>query len=298
MPTSGRRLAYARYLTSGKHPLVARVLVNRFWMHHFGRGLVDTPGEFGLRSAGPSHPELLDWLAADFQENGWQLKRLHKLIMTSRTYRQVSQRNEAAEQVDSDNRLLWRMPVRRLEAEVIRDAILAVSGKLNDEPFGPAVPVATNEGGIVTVGGGTVSDDKKELKRSVYIQVRRTQPVAMLEAFDVPDTEPNCERRVSSTVATQSLTMLNSQFVIQQSQAFADRVLSESGDEATTDQLISSAWQLAFQAPPAPEELAAMQRFLAAQLSGADAEKPEQRRLALAALCQVLMNSNRFLYID
>ena len=298
LPTTGRRLAYAEYLTSGKHPLVARVLVNRFWMHHFGQGLVETPGEFGLRSNPPSHPELLDWLAADFQENGWKLKRLHKLIMTSRTYQQSSLRNQKSQAIDSDNRLLWRMPVRRLEAELIRDAILAVSGTLNDQPFGPAVPVGVNPGGIITVGGGTISEDRKELKRSVYIQVRRTQPVAMLEAFDAPQMEPNCERRVSSTVATQSLTMLNSQFIIKQSQAFAERVLEIAGENVDGEHLVQTAWKLALADEPTPNELAAMKSFLSEQLPTADAAKPEERVAALAALCQVLLNSNRFLYID
>lgn len=297
LPTSGRRLAYAHYLTTGKHPLVARVLVNRFWLHHFGRGLVETPGEFGLRSSGPSHPELLDWLASDFQEHGWRLKRLHKLMMTSRTYRQASYRDEKYEQIDSDNRLLWRMPVRRLESEVIRDAILAVSGTLSTQQFGPAVPVIVNEGGIVTVGSSANSGDKKQ-KRSIYIQVRRSQPVAMLDAFDAPQLEPNCEQRVSSTVATQSLTMLNSQFIIEQSREFAERVLNECGVEASPAKLIEMAWQLALADDPSAAEMSALQTFLEEEMPDFKAGQLEQRRAALSALCQVLLNSNRFLYID
>jgi len=297
--TTGRRLDYARYLTSGKHPLVARVLVNRFWHHHFGRGIVESTGDFGKQGLQPSHPELLDWLAADFMQQGWTLKRLHKLIMTSRTYRQASSQNEAGNQVDSQNRLLWRMPVRRMEAEIIRDAILSVSGQLNRERFGPPIPVATDQTGIFTVGGGAISDDKRELKRSIYIQVRRTKPVAMLEAFDSPQMEPNCERRVVSTVATQSLALLNSNFILQQADAFAQRTLADTGVKSKLTDRITRAWQRAYSRKPKPVELRAATEYLKQQQTAFAAAKVKApAKTALASLCQVLLCSNEFLYVD
>ena len=294
LPTTGRRLAYARYLTSGRHPLVARVLVNRFWQHHFGRGLVETTGEFGRQGSEPSHPQLLDWLASDFMQGGWRLKRLHRRIMTSRTYQQSSQRRAEAEAVDGENRMLWRMPVRRLEAEAVRDAMLAVSGQLNREAFGKPISVAVTEGGIVDVAGGAVSPDRRELKRSIYIQVRRSQPVAMLDAFDAPQMEPNCSRRVVSTVAPQSLAMLNSDFVLRQSSALADRVVADS-----TADSIHQLWRLAYGRKPTNNELQLAEHFLLEQTQNFNADTVEDaKRAALASLCQVLFGSNEFLYVD
>ena len=184
MSTSGRRLAYARYLTNGKHPLTARVIVNRVWMHHFGRGIVETPGDFGTLGSRPTHPQLLDWLTDDFVTHGWRLKRLHKLIMTSSVYRQQSLRSDDLDAADPDNNLYARMSVRRLEAEVIRDAMLSASGKLNRKMFGTAVPVREDEVGQVVVGidttdsagrptGKVVPLEGEEFRRSVYITVRR-----------------------------------------------------------------------------------------------------------------------------
>lgn len=300
LPTTGRRLAYARYLTSGKHPLVARVLMNRFWMHHFGQAIVDSTGDFGSRSSIPTHPELLDWLAADFMEQGWQLKRIHRLIMTSRTYKQTSAgHSEKAATIDADNRLFWRMTMRRLEAESIRDAILAVSGELNREQFGAPVPVALADSGIITVGAGKISKDRRELKRSIYVQVRRTQPVTMLSAFDAPSMEPNCERRVFSTVATQSLALLNSEFMRKQSEAFAQRVLKAAGKDADDLQLIKTAWKLALSSEPSAAELKALQNNYALQLNEYQAKKvKEPRQEALSAVCHVLFGTNQFLYVE
>jgi len=300
LPTTGRRLAYARYLTNGKHPLVARVLMNRFWMHHFGQAIVDSTGDFGSRSSVPTHPELLDWLAADFMEQGWQLKRIHRLIMTSRTYKQTSAtHSEKAAAIDSDNRLYWRMTMQRLEAESIRDAILAVSGELNREQFGEPVPVALADSGIITVGAGKVSKDRRELKRSIYVQVRRTQPVTMLNAFDAPSMEPNCERRVFSTVATQSLALLNSEFMRNQSEAFAKRVLTTAGKDADDTKLIKTAWKLALSSEPSPAELQALEKNFALQLKEYQTKKAKQpREEALAAVCHVLFGTNQFLYVE
>ncbi len=298
LPTTGRRLAYARHLVGGDHPLVGRVLVNRFWMHHFGRGLVPDPAEFGVRSAGPSHPELLDWLASEFVARGWSLKEFHRLVMSSRTWKQSSAPNAAALAVDSDNRLLWRMAPRRLEAESVRDAILAVSGSLNPEAYGPPVPVAPDEGGLFSVGGGSVSEDRAELRRSVYVQQRRTQPVAMLEAFDAPRMEPNCERRVSSTVATQALELMNGSFVLARSEELASRLLEEFGDPSATEGLVEQAWTAAFGTVPDETQRADLAYFLETQTKLLEANGDDAARLALASLCQVLFQTNQFLYIE
>jgi len=298
LATTGRRLAYARHLTTGEHPLVGRVLVNRFWMHHFGSGLVSDPGEFGVRSTGPSHPELLDWLASEFVERGWSLKEFHRLVMSSRTWRQSSAPDPAALALDSDNILLWRMPPRRLEAESVRDAILAVSGTLNPLPFGPPVPVAQDAGGLFSVGGGADSEDGAELRRSVYVQQRRTEPVAMLEAFDAPRMEPNCERRVSSTVATQALELMNGSFVLARSEDFAKRLLEECGDSAAPEEIVARAWAAAYGTEPDETRRAELAYFLERQEELLADSGEDAPLLALASLCQVLFQTNQFLYID
>lgn len=294
LPTTGRRLAFARSLVSGDHPLVPRVLINRFWMHHFGQAFVDSTGDFGSRAHPPSHPELLDWLAADFVRHGWKLKRFHRLVMTSRTYRQASTRSPEAEEIDADNRLLWRMPVRRLESEAVRDAILAISGELTSEAFGPPVPVTVDDVGLVTVSSGPAG-----WKRSLYTQYRRTQPVYLLEAFDNPNMEPNCEQRTASTVATQSLTLMNDPFIVRQAKSFADRVARESGENASLADRITHAWRLAYGRPPTEDELQLLKRYVAQQSDDFQQRKlDDPERYALSSLCQVIFASNTFLYID
>ncbi len=222
--TSGRRLAYARYLTSGNHPLLGRVLVNRIWMHHFGRGLVDTPGDFGMLGGLPSHPELLDHLALKLAAEGWSLKRLHKTIMLSTVYRQSSQRRAPQEAIDNENRLLGHFPVQRLDAEAIRDRMLLVSGRLDRQAFGPAIPVAED-----FVGQVLPADDSS--RRSIYLQARRTKPVSFLAAFDAPVMTVNCERRVASTTSPQSLMLMNSDFVLNQAAALAQRLRAETNND-------------------------------------------------------------------
>jgi len=269
-------------------------------MHHFGQAIVDSTGDFGSRAATPTHPDLLDWLAADFMEHGWELKRIHRLIMTSRTYRQTSaSHSEKAMAVDADNGLLWRMNLRRLEAESIRDAILAVSGELNRDQFGAPVPVSLADSGIITVGSGKISPDRRELKRSIYIQVRRTQPVTMLNAFDAPSMEPNCEQRVSSTVATQSLALLNSEFMREQSVAFAKRVLATAEKSADAAKLVQTAWKLALSSEPSAAELQALEKHFELQLTEYQAKKvKDPRQEALTSLCHVLFGTNQFLYVE
>ncbi len=315
LQTTGRRLAYAEYLTSGKHPLVARVLVNRFWMHHFGKGIVSTPGDFGRLGDPPSHPELLDWLASDFMANGWSLKHLHRLIMTSTAYRQAL-RTIPRDDVDPDNRLLSGWSLQRLDAEALRDSLLSVSGKLNRKRFGPPVPVMPDRVGQIVIGienqnagrpGAKIDMKGEEYRRSVYVQVRRSRPLAMLDAFDAPRMSPNCECRPSSTVAPQALMLMNSDFVLQQSILIAQRVVKEVGRER--DAQLRRAWELTFCELPSENEFKHAQRFViqqteylrksreAGKLKESDPQKTPDL-LALASFCQALVSSNRFLYVD
>ena len=217
LPTTGRRSAFAKWLTSGKHPLVARVIVNRVWMHHFGRGLVGTPTDFGKLGTKPTHPKLLDWLADEFVQQGWSLKKLHRLIMTSTVWRQSS---EITADNDGPNDDYRRKPLVRLEAESIRDRMLAASGELSRDLFGKPAAIKEDDTGQVVVSG-----DQK--RRSLYIQMRRSRPVAMMQAFDAPVMETNCECRPTSTVATQSLMLLNGGFILAQSAKLAIRVEKE-----------------------------------------------------------------------
>jgi hypothetical protein len=295
-PTSGRRLAYARHLTSGRHPLVGRVLANRLWLHHLGRGIVDTPGDFGLLGQQPTHPELLDWLAGELVRQGWSLKRMHRLIMTSTVYRQSSRRDPAKDAIDTGNALYGRYAVRRLEAEALRDRILATSGRLDRRLFGPPVPVMED-----AVGQGIAPDDKP--RRSVYLQGRRSKPVAFLTTFDGPGGELNCDRRISSTTAPQSLMLMNSDFVLQQAGHFARRLLSETpaGDASTVrDRRLALAWQLSYQRPIEPDELVAGRRFLDRQraLHQAAKGKTDPDLASWTDLCQQLLSSNELLYVD
>lgn len=321
--TSGRRLAFAKWLTSPTNPLVARVLVNRVWLHHFGRGLVNTPTDFGAMGERPSHPELLDWLASDFMQNGWQLKRLHKLIMTSTAYRQSSARNAKFEQRDPENRLYWRKPILRLDAEVIRDSMLAASGSLNTKMFGTPVPVRPDIHGQIVVGEDKTQGDNKmpvesalngeEFRRSIYIQMRRSRPLAMLNSFDAPVMEVNCEKRQSSTVATQSLMLMNSEFTLDQAARFANRLRKEAGDDAQKQ--IARAWNVAFGRNPSSTELADASAFLRQQAEhlksieppGDGKSKKDDKKKALqvapemqplTSLCQSLLSANEFLYVD
>jgi hypothetical protein len=322
LPTTGRRLAFARTLTDGKHPLTARVLVNRVWMHHFGRGIVGSPGDLGVLGERPTHPELLDWLADDFMTNGWQLKRFHKLIMRSAAYRQTASIVESKpgagpspQAIDPDNRLLWRMPVRRLEAEAIRDSILAASGKLTIKMFGPPVPVMEDEVGQFVVGienkngenrpGAVIPLHGEEFRRSIYVQVRRSRPLAVLDTFDAPAMEPNCEARAASTVAPQALLFMNNDFVLSQSAYMAERVQREAGGDARAQ--IALAWRLAYAGEPTEDEAKEAVAFLAAQAeqfrskppAGTDkTPAPDPALRALTIFCQALLSSSRFLYVD
>ncbi|QDT40808.1 Planctomycete cytochrome C [Gimesia alba] len=310
LPTTGRRLAYANYITSGQHPLTARVFVNRLWLHHFGKGIVASPTDFGKLGIPPTHLELLDWLANDFVTHGWKIKRLHKMLMTSTAYRQSSQRSDEYDVADPDNLLYGHMPVRRLEAETIRDSIIAVTGKLKTDLYGQPVPVKEDEVGQIVVGvanvdsagrqGKAIKMDDRKFRRSIYVAVSRSKPLAVLDMFDAPKMEPNCEKRSSSTVAPQSLLMMNSGFMVEHAEYFAERLEKEqAGNQA---EQVKLAWMLAFGKEPSTEEVQQSVEFIKSQIpqfkttAKAAGKTPEQ--LALATFCQALLSSNGFLYVD
>ncbi len=309
--STGRRLAYARLLTNGQHPLTARVFVNLVWMHYFGRGLVATPGDFGMSGERPSHSELLDWLAQDFVSHGWDQKRLHRMILTSTTYRQSSVRRPDLDAVDPENRLLGRMHLRRLDAEEIRDAVLSVAGQLDARLGGPSVPVTVNSEGKVVLGvrlqrdgirAGVDGSSAAGARRSVFIQAQRKQPLDMLATFDQPEMTPNCELRRPSTVATQALWFLNDAEIVQRSMELAELLTTQHADDAAhLDDLFT---RLFAQRTTDDERLACLE-FLraqadhfAAQASTSDQQAADPNRQALAILCQTLLASNRFLYVD
>lgn len=310
--TTGRRLAFAKRLTDGTHPLAARVFVNRVWMYHIGRGLVNTPSDFGLSGEQPSHPALLDWLADDFVRHDWNLKRLHRMILLSTTYRQQSKRTAAHDSVDPENELLGRMNLRRLEAEAIRDAILAVSGKIDNSLGGPSAPVTEDAEGKTVIGVRRVKDGLKAgvdranaeaFRRSIYIETQRSLPLNLLATFDQPVMNPNCSVRRPSTVATQSLWFLNDEFIIDASRRLAESILgaSEIVDSKHLDQLFVRL----FAALPSESEINECAVFLEGQAnelqrisSDANESVSTTNVQAFRMLCQMLLASNRFLYVD
>jgi len=354
MATSGRRLAYARWLTSGQHPLVARVLVNRIWLHHFGKAIVGTPSDFGALGERPTHPALLDWLARELTDHDWNLKRLHKLIMMSTVYRQASTPYMAGPNkkgpnakgpvthgpgaegsvIDGANRLYWKKPIRRLEAEVLYDRILATCGLLENRLYGPPVPIQADDTGQTVV-------QPQARRRAIYVKVRRTQPVALLQAFDAPVMVVNCQRRPASTVPTQSLMLMNSPFILAHAQKFAERICklaatedvsnpaakagqaptsAQSSGQANPSQpdwshCVGLAWRWTFGRLPSQQEQSAAEDFLQRQFLACFQRLPAEpqakehpsdlagkrsaaKARALASLCQVLFSANEFLYVD
>jgi hypothetical protein len=316
-PTSGRRLAFARWLTQPDHPLTTRVVVNRLWLHHFGEGLVSTPDNFGRTGAAPSHPELLDWLATELPHQGWSLKAMHRLMVTSTAYRQTTESHryeiarwrlpesslgaallawralvgqDPAAVVDPGNRLLWRQRLRRLEAESLRDSVLAVAGNLQSQPFGPPVPVIRQADGEVTTAA-----DATGARRSIYLQVRRSQPITLLQVFDQPRMETNCTRRSVSTVASQALTLLNSDFLIHEAGLFAERVEREGGADQA-----GLALRLAFGRGATPSERAHLTSFVDAQTARhrTAGTSTDARHRALTDLCHLLLCANEFVYVE
>ncbi len=307
--TSGLRTALARWLVHPKHPLTSRVMVNRIWQYHFGEGLVRTPDNFGSKGARPTHPELLDWLATEFVRLDWSVKAMHRLIMSSSVYRQVSHKDESNAGIDPENRLWWRMPLRRADGEVIRDSMLAASGTLNLQMHGPPVAVEVDEQGeAVTAVEATAR------RRSIYLAQRRSRMLTLLKLFDAPAMEYTCPRRERSTLSTQALHLLNSNFTISMSRHFARRILHEM-PEAGEKERLDYAFRVAFGRQPSDRELTWTTSFLdrqeehhmaaPKQPAGTEAAPPPEelpapdpRLLAWSDLCHMLMSANEFVYID
>ena len=299
--TTGRRLALARWLTQPKHPQTARVMVNRIWQHHFGTGLVTTPGNFGSNGSRPSHPELLDWLATEFVQRGWSFKEMHRLIMTSSAYRQSSRTAADILGVDPGNRLLSRFPLQRLDADALRDSILKVAGRLDTTPFGPADEVEVKPDGEVVA-----KPTEHGYRRSVYVLQRRSKPVTALETFDAPLLTPNCLRRPHSTVSSQALQLENSDLVRESARFMAGRVIDAAGDDLQKQ--IERVYWTTLSRPPTPEEaqlagdtLRGLTREWRTHLESEIPAEPIAAKagwLALASLCQTYLNSAEFLYVN
>jgi hypothetical protein len=273
------RASLANWITDPQHGaghLAARVIVNRLWQHHFGRGIVATPNDFGAQGEKPTHPELLDWLATDLIHNGWRLKRLHKLIMTSAVYTQSDEFDEQRAAVDRENQYLWRRAPRRLEAEAIRDSLLHVAGMLDTTMYGP----------------GTL--DPSMRRRSVYFFIKRSQLIPMMMLFDWPEHLVSIGQRASTTIAPQALAFMNSPQCRQYADGFAQRISAMPQDEA-----VRTAYRLAFGRLPTEREQQLSLEFLVQQQSAyqvAGTQQPEYQ--ALVDFCQTLMSMNEFVYID
>ena len=311
--SSGRRLALAKWLTdpdTRAGALVARVMVNRIWAQLFGEGLVSTLDNFGKMGARPSHPELLEWLASSFQRDGWRVKPLVRTLMLSGAYRQDSSRTSEAitanqpdpNEVDPGNSLLWRMRTRRLESEVIRDSMLAISGKLDKTLGGPPIPTRVESDGMVILDEDRLTSPGEKYRRSLYLVARRRFNLSMLGVFDHPVMSTNATHRQASAVVLQSLMMLNDAEVNEQSGFFAERVLETAG--AQVEDQIDAAFRMALGRSPAPDEMGWARgfydresaRYRAAAHGVSDAAPPSQA--ALGGLCHVLFNSNEFLYVE
>ncbi|MBL8234982.1 MAG: DUF1553 domain-containing protein, partial [Bryobacterales bacterium] len=288
-PTRGWRFTLARWIASAENPLTARVMVNRIWQHHFGTGIVATPSDFGANGERPTHPELLDWMAHRFVEEKWSIKAMHRLMMTSGAYRQSSENTAAnGNGKDSDNKLLWRFPRRRLQAEEIRDSILMISGRLNPERGGPSVfpPLPEDLADFARYGrGGALmweTNEKEEdaRRRSVYTFQRRSMPLPMMAAFDAPVFSESCERRSSTTTPLQALSMLNGNLIQEEASQLARRISAAAGSDR--DAQIARAFEHVLNRKPSPAEMAKFRAF-----GG-----------GLDAVCRILLNSNEFLYLD
>ncbi len=280
-PEPQRRLALAQHLTNADHPLTTRVIVNRIWQHHFGTGIVDTPSDFGQMGSRPTHPELLDRLATDFVEGGWSLKRLHRRIVLSKTFRQTSRPRAEALKIDADSRLLWRFPPRRLEAEAIRDSILRASGKLNLQMGGPGFSLFQQRGGLSDYSA-IETFDESGWRRMVYAHKIRMQSADIFGTFDCPDAGQMKPKRTQSITPTQSFGLFNSPLLIRQSNLFAERIRNEVGDKVG-DQ-VDRAFVIALSRPPTHSERTRM------------VELVEQE--GLSQLCRVIMNTSEFIYIQ
>jgi hypothetical protein len=296
--TSGRRLVLADWLASQDNPLTARVLVNRLWQYHFGRGIVRSSNDFGFQGTRPTHPELLDWLASEFMapSTGWRWKPLHRLILTSNAYRMSSKANPKALAVDPANDLFWRFDMRRLSAEEIRDSILAVSGNLNLKMFGPSVypeiPAEVLAGQSVPGRGWGKSSPEEQARRSVYVHVKRSLLYPILESFDLAEADRSTPVRFSTTQPTQALGMLNGDFLNKQAALFAERLRREAGRDTSAQ--VRQALHLATAREPSDAET----RRGVDLIRGLETQNAASAEAALQAFCLLVLNLNEFVYLD
>jgi len=294
--TTGRRLAWANWLTERGSPqasLLARVTVNRIWQQYFGAGIVSTPDNLGVSGARPTNPELLDWLAAKFMEDGWSLKKLHRLILESAAFRQSSAPRDRAVARDPDDRLLWRYPMRRLDAEAIRDAMLAVCGRLGTKTNGVYVPTPRNGAGEI------ITDESKPdaFCRSIFLQQRRTQVPTFLGTFDAPSVVFNCTRRAATTMPLQSLSLLNSEFAVKRGEDLARRLQKDCGNDIAAR--VRRGFLLACCREPDKVERKAAMDFLAEQRAAyAGKTETEVELRSWSDFCQSLFGLNAFLYLE
>ena len=283
--TSGRRLALAQWLASPQNPLTARVIVNRIWHHHFGRGIVATLDNFGKMGESPTHPQLLDWLAVEFMNRGWSIKQMHRLIMTSEAYQMASAFEDASDrEKDPQNQYLWRFRPQRLDAEIVRDGILAASGQINLTIGGPPVFPPLPKGLLTEASHGIWKDEEDGpavWRRSVYVYRKRGLAFPMFQVFDLPEQNVTSAARYVSTVPTQALTLLNDAFVLRQAQLFADRVKKEAGDDPNAQ--VDLAYRIALTRPPSQAESAIALEVVTSR--------------SLVDLAHVLFNVNEFVYM-
>ncbi|MFO0927189.1 MAG: DUF1549 and DUF1553 domain-containing protein [Gemmataceae bacterium] len=300
--STGRRAALARWLTRPDHPLTARVMVNRLWQHHFGVGIVATSNDFGVQGTPPTHPELLDWLAVELVESGWDLKHLHRLMVTSAAYGQdsvVDPANPAharALTLDRDNGLLWHARRRRLEGEAIRDALLAIAGELNGRLFGPSarpeLPAA-----VGNLGWKPDADAAERNRRSIYVLVKRNLRYPLFDAFDLPDLHNSCSRRLSTTTAPQALILLNSELTLGRARRWAETLHAAHGEDV--ERMTVAACRAAWGRPATTAERTLAARFLDRQTAVYRAENAaEPSRRAFVDLCHALLNTNEFVTLD
>src|SRR5579871_1160128 len=286
---TGRRLALAKWLTNPENPLTSRVMINRIWKNHFGMGIVRSLGNFGKTGAPPTNPELLDWLATEFIKQNWSMKQMHRLIMTSSTYRQSSVVSSKSQQEDPENTLLSHMPLRRMEAEVLNDTLIYIAGRLDETRFGKPAPVLVRDDGLVTP-----IETEKGWRRSIYTQQRRSEIPTLLDNFDLPPMSPNCIERMESTVSLQALYLSNNGMVRQLARSTAERVAKEAGPDPK-EQIVQLYWLALGRAPSKEEAAVSLETLLKLK----QLEPKEAGELAaLAKICHTIFNSAAFIYID
>jgi hypothetical protein len=312
--STGRRSALARWLSDPHNPFTARAMVNRIWQQRFGRGLVATSGDLGVQGDRPTHPELLDWLAAELVAQRWSVKALDRMIVTSSVYRQQSgtEPSHPGARIDPTNRLLWHMPPRRLEAEAMRDAMLTAAGEINLAMFGESVRPELPAGLTIRYAWKPTQQRDQQLRRSIYLIVKRNTQLPLLKEFDVPDNHASCPRRTQTTTPSQALMLFNDAWTLDRARALASRILN--GTERNEADMVSDSFEVAYGRRPTEDELLASQAFLAREAllvterlgRGESVALPERipegfppaRAAALVDFCHALLNSNEFLYVD